>query len=46
MKKLEDFQKEKVEIKSIYGGLVTAGTRVVTYTQCGDHEHTDHTKQD
>lgn len=51
MKKLEDFQAEKAEIKSIYGGLMSieadAATKKVEYCTCSSgHSHTDHTSTD
>lgn len=50
MKKLEDFQAEKAEIKSIYGGLMAIeadATKEVEYCTCSSgHYHTDHTTYD
>jgi hypothetical protein len=48
MKKLEDFQAEKIETNSIYGGMVMEEkTRAVEKCQCSEgHWHNDHVYPD
>jgi hypothetical protein len=48
MKKLEDFQTEKIETNSIYGGMVMdAGTRTEEQCSCSQgHWHVDHVYTD
>ena len=47
MKKLADFQKEKIDVRSVFGGLLDAGTRDVEKCQCSEgHWHVDHVYPD
>ena len=48
MKKLEDFQNEKIALKSIFGGLADAGgTLIEQQCSCSEgHWHVDHTTRD